>query len=164
MHALSIACVSPHCYLLGLNLIIALFFVLISNLGAGASVFRLQNQDGAVSEDGVHESNDSEPPHRKIRTWRPTKDRQQQSNSGNKVKPHKKKDKEGYNAAKIVASSEGSGITHQHMLSIHQHSSVSQHKDVCAGTGIVVNPGQDNMGIIHQDMLRGRVQQDSQGA
>lgn len=147
---------SSHCFLCS-----------FSNLGVGASVFRLQNQDDTVSEDDVHESNEPEPPHRKNRTWRPTKDRQQPRDNDNKVKPKKKKDKEGNNVAKTEAIQEPSVVIHQHMLSTPhcnpKHSSVSRHKNRFAGTSTVVNPGQDNMGIIHQDMLRKSVQQDSQG-
>ena len=134
------------------------YFCVFSQLGAGASVFRLQNQNTVEPEDVVHESNDPEPPHRKIRTWKPNKDVQKQKENGYNVKL-----KRNTNVGTVTESTtskiegiEGPGIIHQHMLSrpfrTPTRSSASQDKECEQST---VGPTkEDNMGIIHQDMLR----------
>ena len=133
-------------------------FLSFSHLGAGASVFRLQNQNTAEPEDGVHESNDPEPPHRKIRTWRPNKEVQKQKENGYKVKQKSNTNVGAVNQGTTTQMEgiEGPGIIHQHMLSrpypTPTHSNESHNKDCERST---VEPTQeDDVGIIHQDMLR----------
>ena len=143
LHPSTIFIYSSHC------------FCVFSHLGAGASVFRLQNQNTAEPEDVVHESNDPEPPHRKIRTWKPNKEVQKQKENTYKGKPKSISSVVAVNQGTTTKMEgiEGPGIIHQHVLSRpYRSTSLPPSKECDRST---VGPTQeDDVGIIRQDMLR----------